>query len=67
MAGGSLADVQRNLDHSTPVLTSEIYGHIAEHHRVCEVDSRLASSLTRSGGLAAEEASKLFPLRLSKT
>jgi integrase len=26
MAGGSLADVQRNLGHSTPVLTSETYG-----------------------------------------
>jgi integrase len=30
MAGGSLANVQRNLGHSTPVLTSETYRHIAE-------------------------------------
>lgn len=41
MAGGSLADVQRNLGHSTPVLTSETYGHIAEDHRVREADRRL--------------------------
>lgn len=41
MAGGTLADVQRNLGHSTPVLTSETYGHIAEDHRVREADTRL--------------------------
>ncbi len=29
MAGGSIADVQRNLGHSTPVLTVNTYGHIA--------------------------------------
>jgi integrase len=45
MAGGSLADVQRNLGHSTPVLTSEMYGHIAEDHRVREADQRLALHL----------------------
>lgn len=45
MAGGSLADVQRNLGHSTPVLTSETYGHIAEDHRVREADQRLALGL----------------------
>lgn len=45
MAGGSLADVQRNLGHSTPVLTSETYGHIAEDHRVREADMRLALGL----------------------
>lgn len=45
MAGGSLADVQRNLGHSTPVLTSETYGHIAEDHRVREADARLALGL----------------------
>ena len=41
MAGGSLADVQRNLGRSTPVLTSETYGHMGEDHRVREADSRL--------------------------
>jgi integrase len=34
MAGGSLTDVQRNLGHSTPVLTSQTYGHLTEDHRV---------------------------------
>ena len=47
MAGGSLADVQRNLGHSTPVLTSETYGHIAEDHRVREADQRLELGLGR--------------------
>ena len=45
MAGGSLADVQRNLGHSTPVLTSETYGHIGEDHRVRESDARLGLGL----------------------
>jgi integrase len=45
MAGGSLADVQRNLGHSTPVLTSETYGHIAEDHRIREADQRLTLGL----------------------
>jgi integrase len=49
MAGGSLADVQRNLGHSTPVLTSETYGHIAEDHRVREADQRLALGLPQPG------------------
>jgi len=47
MAGGSLADVQRNLGHSTPVLTSETYGHIGEDHRVREADQRLALGIGR--------------------
>ena len=45
MAGGSLTDVQRNLGHSTPVLTSETYGHIAEDHRLREADRRLEFGL----------------------
>jgi hypothetical protein len=47
MAGGSIADVQRNLGHSTPILTTEIYGHLAEDHRVREADSRLALGLPK--------------------
>jgi integrase len=38
MAGGSLTDLQRNLGHSTPVITSLIYGHLTEDHRVGEAD-----------------------------
>ena len=49
MAGGSLADVQRNLGHSTPVLTSETYGHIGEDHRIREADHRLALGLEKPG------------------
>ena len=49
MAGGSLADVQRNLGHSTPMLTSETYGHIAEDHRIHEADQRLALGIGRPG------------------
>lgn len=45
MAGGTIADVQRNLGHSTPILTTETYGHIAEDHRVREADTRLALGL----------------------
>jgi integrase len=52
MAGGSLADVQRNLGHSTPVLTSETYGHIAEDHRVREADARLALNLPNESDTA---------------
>jgi integrase len=49
MAGGSLTDVQRNLGHSTPVLTSETYGHTGEDHRVREADQRLALGLGKPG------------------
>ena len=55
MAGGSLADVQRNLGHSTPVLTSETYGHIAEDHRVREADQRLALGLPKPGPRVVED------------
>jgi integrase len=41
MAGGSLTDVQHNLGHSTPVLTSQTYGHIADDHRVREAERHL--------------------------
>lgn len=56
MAGGSLTDVQRNLGHSTPVLTSETYGHIAEEHRIREADRCVEFGLGRvrpAGQLAA--------------
>jgi integrase len=49
MAGGSLSDVQRNLGHSTPMLTSETYGHIGEDHRIHEADQRLALGIGRPG------------------
>jgi integrase len=49
MAGGTIADVQRSLGHSTPILTTEIYGHLAEDHRVREADSRLTLGLAQSG------------------
>jgi len=49
MSGGSLADVQRNLGHSSPVLTSETYGHLGEDHRIRQVDERLALGLGRPG------------------
>jgi integrase len=49
MAGGSLTDVQRNLGHSTPMLTSETYGHIADDHRIREADARLALGLGTLG------------------
>jgi integrase len=49
MAGGSLSDVQRNLGHSTPMLTSETYGHIGHDHRVQEADTRLALHLDALG------------------
>lgn len=45
MNGGSLTDVQRNLGHSTPVLTSETYGHLAEDHRIREADRRLTLNI----------------------
>jgi integrase len=60
MAGGSLADVQRNLGHSTPVLTSETYGHIAEDHRVREADQRLALGLPKPGHALAEKGARNF-------
>lgn len=47
MSGGSLTDLQRNLGHSSPVITSATYGHIAEDHRVREVDQRLSLGLGR--------------------
>jgi integrase len=55
MAGGSIADVQRNLGHSSPVLTTETYGHIAEDHRVREADTRLALGLPKLGPTAVPE------------
>jgi integrase len=55
MAGGSIADVQRNLGHSTPVLTTETYGHIAEDHRVREADERLTLGLGRQGPRALDD------------
>jgi integrase len=58
MAGGSLADVQRNLGHSTPMLTSETYGHIAEDHRIREVDQRLALGIGRAGPKAVPAISQ---------
>lgn len=54
MAGGSLMDVQRNLGHSTPVITSEMYAHIADDHRIAEADARLTIDLD-----AADAVSKL--------
>lgn len=48
MAGGTLTDVQRNLGHSTPVLTSETYGHIADDHRIKESDVRMSLGLDTS-------------------
>jgi len=54
MAGGSIADVQRNLGHSTPVLTTETYGHIAEDHRVREADHRLTLGLGKPGPRALD-------------
>lgn len=58
MSGGSLADVQRNLGHSSPVLTSETYGHIGEDHRIREVDERLALGIGRPGPKAVPAASQ---------
>lgn len=49
MSGGTIADVQRNLGHSTPVLTTETYGHIADDHRVREADARLTLGLGQPG------------------
>jgi len=49
MGGGTIADVQRNLGHSTPVLTTETYGHIGNDHRVREADARLALGLAAPG------------------
>lgn len=55
MAGGSIADVQRNLGHSTPMLTTEVYGHLAEDHRVREADNRLTLGLGAGPRLVEEE------------
>ncbi len=49
MGGGTIADVQRNLGHSTPVLTTETYGHIGDDHRVRESDARLTLGLASPG------------------
>ncbi len=58
MGGGSIADVQRNLGHSTPVLTTETYGHIAEDHRVRESDQRLTLGLAAPGPRALDNDAK---------
>lgn len=55
MAGGTIADVQRNLGHSTPILTTETYGHIAEDHRVREADTRLALGIVQPGPKLVDE------------
>lgn len=47
MAGGSIADVQRNLGHSSPLLTVNVYGHLGEDHRIAESDKRLSINLKR--------------------
>lgn len=49
MGGGSLHDAQRNLRHSTPQITSEIYGHIAESHRVSEAERHLTFGIDDEG------------------
>lgn len=38
MSGGNLFDLQKNLGHSTPVLTAETYGHLSTDHRVKEAE-----------------------------
>ncbi len=58
MGGGSIADVQRNLGHSTPVLTTETYGHIAEDHRVRESDQRLTLGISAPGARALDNDAK---------
>jgi hypothetical protein len=61
MSGGSLADVQRNLGHSTPVLTSETYGHIAEDHRVREAERHITLGI--DSGPAVEVGPGAVPKR----
>jgi integrase len=61
MSGGSLADVQRNLGHSTPVLTSETYGHIAEEHRVREAERHITLGI--DDGPAVEVGPAALPKR----
>ena len=58
MAGGSLADVQENLGHSTPVLTRAVYGHLGEEHRVREADLRLAIDLDPKPALSVLKGSR---------
>ncbi len=41
MAGGSIADVQMNLGHSTPTLPANVYGHLGDDYRIDEADKRL--------------------------
>ncbi len=38
----AFADVQRNLGHSTPVVTVNTYGHLGDDHRIAEADKRLS-------------------------
>lgn len=45
LAGVAIADVQRNLHHSTPVLTMRIYAHLSEDHRIAEADKRMTFGL----------------------
>lgn len=47
MAGGAIADVQRNLGHSSPNLTVNVYGHLADDHRIAESDKRLTIDVNR--------------------
>ncbi|HVT06748.1 MAG TPA: tyrosine-type recombinase/integrase [Polyangia bacterium] len=49
MNGGTLTDVQHNLGHSSPMVTSGTYAHLAEDHRVGEADRRLALGLPQPG------------------
>lgn len=49
MNGGTLTDVQHNLGHSSPLVTSGTYAHLAEDHRVGEADRRLALGLPQPG------------------
>jgi integrase len=56
MAGGSLTDVQRNLGHSTPVITSEMYAHITDDHRVQEAAARLTLGIGKPGPRDADDA-----------
>jgi integrase len=49
MNGGSLTDVQHNLGHSSPLVTSATYAHLAEDHRVGEADRRLSLGLPQPG------------------
>lgn len=41
MNGGSLADLQMSLGHSSPLVTSAVYGHLSEQHRITEAEARM--------------------------